>query len=153
MTPCAVTYGDVTVEEVQLCETVRGWLSRLPDVPIQPNRKGHLQVMSCHMLARAVKRLVPTLMVVDGRYYPSFEHSWLLTPRGNILDVYPVCGASGPLLLVGEYPSPAPFLYRQGRLLHPFFSQVWFRQGVKDITAALRRIQAEETKGEPRCGL
>jgi hypothetical protein len=46
----------------------------------------------CHELARAVGKLL-RLRVVDGYVVETFgigDHSWLLTPAGNILDVYSV---------------------------------------------------------------
>lgn len=141
MIPYAVRYGDVLEEEVVLCDTVRGWLSKLPDAGPFIDERGIEQLVSCHMLTRAVKRLLPDLRVVDGFYYPSYEHSWLLTPKGNILDVYPVAGASGPLLLMGEYPSPAHFLYRPARL-RVRYGERWFRQAVNQIAAELRAVQA-----------
>lgn len=45
--------------------------------------------LSCHMLARAVASVFD-LRVCDGYFGPeSYDHSWVLTPQGQIIDTYP----------------------------------------------------------------
>lgn len=68
--------------------------------------------VSCHHVAIAVAMLFPSVGKAEhGRYLKTWEHSWIRTPDGNIIDVYPVGCIGGPLLLDGNH-GPASLLYK-----------------------------------------
>ncbi|MDD5098217.1 MAG: hypothetical protein PHD31_00620 [Candidatus Pacebacteria bacterium] len=69
------------------------------------------ELLSCHVLARAITKIIPTLKCEDGYYYPNYCHSWLKTPSGHLIDVYPVASIGGPILIVNHNGSPIHFLY------------------------------------------
>ncbi len=67
--------------------------TRIVEVMPRLDRKG--EYVRCHELARVVaKRLhaqmTTPIRVVDGVYETGAQHSWCVTPRGHILDVYTV---------------------------------------------------------------
>jgi hypothetical protein len=68
--------------------------------------------ISCHELAAQVHQRYPSLRAARGMYAGAWEHSWLVTPHQNILDVYPVGLIGGPLLIDGNA-GPGPLLYRE----------------------------------------
>lgn len=55
--------------------------------------------ISCHVVAAAVQRAWPSLKLVHGRFMMHWEHSWLVTPSGNIIDAYPIAVLGGPILI------------------------------------------------------
>ena len=120
MLPYAIKEGIVSPDELDLTRKIAQIIQALPDVPIPPDLHGTKQEVSCHMLVRAIHALYPELQVQDGFYHSQYPHSWLLTPTGNVLDVYPVAGASGPLLLAGGEASPVLHLYTRKRYRYPF---------------------------------
>ena len=111
-----------------------------PDLGI--NESGEPIIVSCHIMARAVVRVFPSLRVKDGRYVQSYEHSWIETPDGNLIDVYPVAVVGGPIMLVGGEDSPQSRLYTTlsarevsgGR-----FGKNSFRRSVLRVARALRK--------------
>lgn len=80
-------------EELAKFLQVRAAVQRLPD----RLDLGRDVVLSCHVLARAVGRVFK-LRVEDGFFHPTFQHSWLVTPSGCIIDVYPVGIVGGPII-------------------------------------------------------
>lgn len=94
----------------------------------------------CHELARAVGKLL-RLRVVDGYVVEQFgigDHSWLLTPAGNILDVYAV--ARLPVVqLVQQERHALARTYQEGHLT----LDVPINKGVVD---ALVKMMSEEEK-------
>lgn len=68
--------------------------------------------VSCHHVALALSHLFPSMVKAEhGRFAQTWEHSWLRTPDGNIIDAYPVGCIGGPLLLDG-HAGPATILYK-----------------------------------------
>ncbi len=143
MVPYAVREGAVTAAERELVTELAAILEQLPEISIKRDQWGYPQEVSCHMLVRAIARVYRdhNLEVVDGYYYPNYQHSWMRTAMGNVIDVYPVAGGTGPILIAGNGGSPVRFLYRKGRFRPPFFGQPWFRRGVRDVTAAIRALR------------
>ena len=58
--------------------------------------------ISCHVVATAVRDVWPILKMKSGRFMESWQHSWLMTPNDNIIDVYPIACVGGPLLIDGQ---------------------------------------------------
>ena len=139
MTPYAVKFG-VTASDLVLYGTVRDAVVALPDLDLGLDAKGASIVLSCHIICRAVRRLIKTgVKVEDGFFAGSYQHSWLRLQSGNILDIYPVAVASGPILWDGKFPSPAERLFRRAVLGTAIaFSAPEFRRSVTLVARALR---------------
>lgn len=132
----AVREEIVTTDELHLIKRLRVIMERIPDIKVDKDENGKQQEVSCHMITRVIKGIYPDLRVIDGYFYPNYCHSWLITPQGNIIDVYPVAGASGPILIAGGEGSPIHFLYKEKRLTYHSFNQKWFRNAVRKLTKA-----------------
>lgn len=140
-------------EELVLFRRIRDAVNRLPDDPgLRTNPHGRT-VLSCHILARAVA-MVFGLKCVDGFFHPTFSHSWLVTPSGNIVDVYPVGIVGGPIFLDRIHQARDPDCYlKHGRpaigLYVPRsarrisrgvgFGTPWFRSSVRRMATLLRQ--------------
>ena len=89
----------VTQDELDLLSKVRKAVEKLPDIEdLGVDHRGEKVILSCHILARAVGKIFG-LKIVDGFFYPTFSHSWLVTKRGNVIDVYPVGIVGGPIFV------------------------------------------------------
>lgn len=112
MTPYALIRGGIPKDDVVMFEKIGTAVRALPDV----DENGEEIILSCHILARALAQVF-SLEFKDGYFYPNFEHSWLVTPRNNIIDAYPVgmlTGSNGgPILIDGGRCSPARWLYKE----------------------------------------
>lgn len=136
-------------EDVRIWREVSACVNALPD-DIPSLRAGEMITLSCHVLARAVANVF-SLRVVDGWYYsPGYEHSWVVTWHGNIIDVYPIATMGGPLLLSGDqYSAPARRLYNQlqGKELKRSYGQRFeereFLRAVSIVTSQLRKIRED----------
>lgn len=71
------------------------------------------QDASCHSVAAAVAERWPSLRLQHGRVMSMWQHSWLVTSSGNIIDAYPIAIYGGPLLLDGK-DGPWPLVYVAG---------------------------------------
>jgi hypothetical protein len=109
----------------------------LPDLDFGHDEAGRKIVLSCHILARAVGKAFG-LRHVDGYFYPNFQHSWLTTDAGNVIDVYPVGILGGPILVAGPA-TPAGWLYEKKRVLRGQTKMPSFRQTVRIVAAELRK--------------
>jgi hypothetical protein len=133
-------------EEVKLFWNVWNTVMLSPDhLDLGKDDEGQDVELSCHILARAISRLFPSLRFADGTYLHGYNHSWLVTPSGHIIDIYPVAGASGPELKDGNHPSPAYHLYREmsvkdcHRRYDELFNKAWFQRAIGLTTRALRQ--------------
>jgi len=133
------------VKDVELFEKVRRAVTDLPDVDLGEDRTGQKVFLSCHMLARAVGQVFG-LKHVDGYFYPNYEHTWVLTPSGNILDVYPVGILGGPFLVDAgmDCPSPARRLYKKKRILRGMPRTPSFRRAINTIAVAIRKTVSKK---------
>lgn len=147
MTPWVVKEGYISKEELELFQEIRQAVERLPDIRLN-------SVLSCHVLARSVKIVFgESLEVVDGHLYPTYAHSWLKLPSGNVIDVYPVGIIGGPLLVEGRnWKSPGVRLYlpeenpgRRERVQKEFTEQK-FLDDVNQIALALSFARSEGSK-------
>jgi hypothetical protein len=55
--------------------------------------------LTAHILSRAVSETFPMLTSVDGIFLNKYDHSWVTTPSGRIIEVRPVKVLSGPYLI------------------------------------------------------
>lgn len=92
----------------KVCHTV----DLFPDNVLLTDQHGKKMVLSCHILARAVGKAF-RLECQDGYFHPFYEHSWLVTSTGNVIDVYPVGILGGPILVHQNhnFTSPVKHLY------------------------------------------
>ena len=133
----------VSDNEVALFERIRKVVSALPDVQLGIDEKGEPVILSCHILVRGMARVFH-LKYADGYLRPNFQHSWLLTPEGHVIDVYPVGMLGGPILVDGIN-QVASRLYEK-KSLRRFgrrFSANSFRRSVRRITKVLKQINGQ----------
>jgi len=102
-------WGRFTEEEQQLLEDSKVIFKALPDIFSE-------QPVSCYQVAEAFARHF-NLPRVTGYFGEIYEHSWLIAPGGNILDVYPVGVLGGPVLVacVEHEHCPGRVLYKENR--------------------------------------
>lgn len=122
-------------EEIELFEKIRRAVNDLPDVDLGKNEDGENLILSCHILARAIAKVFH-LQYVDGHFYPYYQHTWLLTPTGNIIDVYPVAVLGGPILMDRLV---ARHFYKKRSLLNDDARKLSFRRAVRRITEELKK--------------
>jgi hypothetical protein len=143
VTPYAATR--VPARDLEVFEDVRRKVRRLPDLDLGRDEKGEILELSCHMLARAIALIHPVLEIRDGYYTFHFEHSWLVTPDFNIVDVYPVGIVGGPVLVHHGFQG-ASVLY-QAVMPNTRFGEKFlapsFGRAVAQITEELMAIRPE----------
>jgi len=138
MTPYVVE--TISSEDIELFKKIRNAIVNLPDIAFAPDETGKEMLLSCHILARAVARVF-FLKYSDGYLYPNYEHSWVLTSNGNIVDVYPVAVYGGPFLIDGSFCSPARWLYKKKRISRGRFSKPSFKMAVRIVAGLLKDIK------------
>lgn len=124
------------LEDVELFYRVRESVVSLPDIDLGTDPDGVEILLSCHMLAKAIAEVFG-LTWVSGFFAPHFEHSWVLAPKGSIIDVYPVGMLGGPLLLDGKSYAPSRQHYLK-RDLSPWSFGPFFDDSVKKLIEALK---------------
>lgn len=141
MTPVVRRY--VSDHEAALFERIKRSVDLMPDLDLGLDEKQRPIVLSCHMLARATASVF-ALQYADGYFLPHFEHSWVFTPSGHVIDVYPIAMLGGPVLIDGAI---AKKWYRKehpkklwGRKLS--FRQASFRRCVRKLTKSIKQISA-----------
>ncbi len=128
-------------EEIAIFEKVRRAVVNMPDIDLGNDEKDKPIILSCHILARAVAKIF-SLRCVDGYFYPCHDHSWLITPKNNIIDIYPVAILGGPIMMDGNNGIIARHLYQpQGtqKISRGRFGKKSFRKAVSRICAALNQ--------------
>lgn len=145
MTPYVTKYVSPSDQELfkKICNAVHA----LPDLEFGTDESGRPRILSCHILARAVARVFK-LRVVDGLFYPNYQHSWVITngeddKRPHVIDVYPIAALGGPNLIDGTMlMSPAHSLYvRVGR---NFYSGKFVTKEFKaSVTVVVREMRKQ----------
>ena len=128
-------------EDVELFEKIRNSVNLLPVLDLGRDSYDLPVILSCHILARAVANVF-SLSFVDGYFYSNAQHSWVLTPNENIIDVYPVGVFGGPILIHGEQFCPSSWLYRQDPRMKPAFQQFddpCFIRAIETVSSHLTR--------------
>jgi hypothetical protein len=136
MTPYVKKF--VSEDDLGIFLNIRGVVEKLPDIHIGD---GRYDAVSCHMLVRAIEPFFP-VSVCDGCFCERYEHSWLLTASGHIIDVYPVAILGGPILVDGvTYSSPSRRLYKEDKDRYgERFSRPEFENGVKLLKFEVGKI-------------
>lgn len=118
-----------------LFEIIRKGIERIPDditfgVSEETNQE---IVLTCHMLAEAIKQEYK-LERVDGRFAPArMSHSWNYTKNGNIIDSYPCGIIGGPILIY---------------LPNPFYIKLDWKQAYQEIKLGPEKIYWNCTEKE-----
>jgi hypothetical protein len=142
MTPYARQF--VSDKEFELFLKIKELVTKLPDLNLGPDHFGHEIELSCHMLARAVADIF-SLEFMDGYFTIGYKHSWVLTPKGQIIDVYPVAMLGGPILMEASGFSPAKNCYlkmTEKRSYEVPSEEKWFKESVKKIKQELLKIMS-----------
>jgi len=142
MTPYARRF--VSDEEFELFLKIRELVTKLPDLDLGLDHSGHKIDLSCHMLVRAVATIF-SLEFVVGYFTVGYQHSWVLTPNGNVIDVYPVATLGGPILMEANGFSPARncYLKMNGKRDYKVPSEEpWFKASVEKIKQEMLKIMS-----------
>lgn len=126
MTPYAVRF--IPPEELKIFKEIKRRVENLPDIDLSTDKEEIL--VSCHMLARIVGDYFG-LKIVDGYFCSFYQHSWLLTQSGHIIDVYPVGIIGGPIMVDGMERSPMASQYKEADLKINFSSEVFTKSTEK----------------------
>lgn len=132
--------------DVVLFERIRLVVLAANDIDLGLDEGGRRIQLSCHMLARDVGQVFD-LEFVDGFFAKGYQHSWVNTRSGNIIDAYPVGVLGGPLLSVICTGSPGVQLYtvdRERFNLHvPVVRTASFLRATSLITEEILRVNAK----------
>jgi hypothetical protein len=125
-------------DDIRLFNRVRHVVTGMSDIDLGEDGEGKKAVLSCHILARAIANIFD-IGYTDGRFL-NHEHSWVLTPNGNIIDVYPIAIVGGPFL-VDHNSMVARSLYREGPVrTHKSISEkANFDRAVRAVAIELQR--------------
>jgi len=138
MTPHAKLY--IHESDLTLFDKIRAIITTMPDIDLGEDEEGETIILSCHMLVRAVAKVF-SLKYEDGYFCESHDHSWIVTPHNNIVDVYPIAQIGGPTMIDGNNGLIAQLLYEQSsakKLSRGKFGKQSFVRSVRRIGAALR---------------
>ena len=136
MIPYVVRY--IEPEDLDLFTQIKQAVDQLNKSDLGVDDQDDQIVLSCHILARAVAKVFD-LKHVDGLYHPNFDHTWLITNGGQLIDVYPVSTIGGQIMIVTpKMQTPAYWLYKPKRL-NAGFAKPWFRRAVRITIAALQK--------------
>jgi len=140
--------------EKDLLDRIREMMNHFPDdEDYGKDNDGRPVVLSCHIVARAIAEVVgKEVKVVDGIYFPDFEHSWLKTKEGNIMDVYPVGTVGGPIfvsrivantrckiLLLRKQEKETGIYFPKDFPRQASFEEEWFKNAIEKITASITK--------------
>jgi len=95
-----IAYAETVIspKEIALFRKIEEAVSRLPEIDLGKDEDGEEIILSCHILTRAVSRVF-SLKYRDGIWHQYYDHSWLVTKHGHIIDVYPVAVIGGPIMV------------------------------------------------------
>lgn len=118
-------------------------LNKLPEINLGKDKKGVQIVLSCHILCRAIARVVKDVSVVDGTYGLRWSHSWLVTKdRQWVIDAYPPGMMDAPILIDASFAlAPGKILYKEEpvRAKKINFTAKSFKRAVTMVARELRK--------------
>ncbi len=140
-------------EDMDLFFRIRKAVEAMTNPDLGHDENGEEIDLSCHMIARAVAKLF-SVKFLDGFYIKGFQHSWIETKHGHLIDVYPIGVIGGPILLENTSRfSPARRLYfpeKSWKVTRGTFSTVTFRRSVRRVTKALCIAMDQSSSTQPR---
>lgn len=143
---------------------VASWISYYEGI----HKWGSWPCYNCHSICRALAKIFPKLVVVDGcvvgirrisrksgaielkfGYYP---HSWLVGPKGSIIDPYPVGSISQPLLIPtrGDLTAFGAGLYIPDPRLTPNFTKPKILRLTEALIEHIRKLMVKSKKCQAR---
>ncbi len=145
MTPYAVRY--ISEKDRVLFEKIKDAVEKMEDPELGIDENGDEILLSCHILARAVAEIFP-IRFKDGYFADCFQHSWVETDEGHLIDLYPVACLGGPIMIEGKTGcSPKRRIYKEKDLLErDLISSGSFNRSVELTIDALRKAM---TMGGP----
>lgn len=135
-------WEDVPLVDRRLFTVVCKLVRAMPQM-ILDHQTGHRFPLDCHLLAGGLAVVLPNLLVYSAVLFGLFEHSWLMTADGSLIDSWPVGIANGPLLIPPDSPM-IDLLYSNPGLLHrdlPLRADKIFLR-LRDQVAATLRVVA-----------
>ena len=131
----------VAEEHLLVFQRIEQAMQKLPDIELESDTKGK-QLVSCHIIARALARIFPEVRYQDGYFARRGQrHSWLIVrddPR-LIIDPYPIALLGGPIMVHGGFvTTPWDELYIKTKLTNLGGAQ--FRTHVNQVTKILKHI-------------
>lgn len=137
MTPHAATL--ICEDDIKLFERIRCAVVNMIDIDLGTDEGGERIILSCHILARAVAKLFP-VKVRDGYFLKVYDHSWVTTRAGNVIDTYPVGIVGGPIILDGSSSIPRRLYTPTSakRISRGRFSKSSFERSVRLTIKAMR---------------
>ena len=125
-------------EDLSIFYRIKRIVQELPDLKFA-DAAGHSDIpLFCHLLCRGLSEFFP-VKVQAGWLMEAWEHSWLLTRNGLVIDPYPVAAIGGPLMLDTRYITPWTEMYTQavfGCFLE--HRSPFFLANVSRVAAAIR---------------
>lgn len=111
----------VRPEVLATFERIKKAIMAMPDVDLGIDEQGEKILLSCHVLARAITHLFP-VRICDGFFCGNYQHSWVETNTGELIDVYPVGIIGGPIMFDLSMGSPQRLrkLYKKCRFTKLF---------------------------------
>jgi hypothetical protein len=134
--------------EIKLFESVRRAVNSLPDLSLGIDQGGKPVQLSAHILSQAF-RAAYEIESAHGKYSKMHDHSWLVTPEKNIIDVHPIASWGGPVLYYGSLPGVHTLFSRLPsaaveQKFEGIFQTAWFWDAVYVVESQLRRHKEEE---------
>lgn len=138
MTPYAERF--ISEEDLALFTRIRKAVEQMGNPDLGSDEEGRPVILSCHILARAVAKVFP-VRVRDGYFAWNYDHSWVETPSGHLIDPYPVAAIGGPIMFEGSEASPQRRIYDRSsakKISRGRFGKTSFRRAVRRVAGALR---------------
>lgn len=146
MTPFAASR--ICSADHALFGNIKQAVSEMQDPDLGTDENGRQIILSCHILVRAIIKIYEDddgkcaiMKVCDGHFAGFYEHSWIETRDGNIIDVYPVGIVGGPIMWVGDRHSPSSRIFSckpTEEFSHGRFEKESFQRAVHKTMEALR---------------
>ncbi len=140
----------LNVGDVQIFKHIKKVVELLPDDindgTLGVDSSGRNIMLSCHILARAISKVFK-LEYQDGYFCVGYEHSWVTTKAGHIIDVYPIGILGGPIMV--DLSDPSPFnrysKFYNTATLKPLdrFSVDWFICAVDKVIVILQNMNSQ----------
>ncbi len=140
MIPYVTRY--VSKDELALFVQIKKAVEKMHDPQLGTDEEGKPIILSCHMLARAAEKIFP-VSLRDGYFAGIYEHSWVETFGGHLIDLYPIAVIGGPIMYEGSTLSPQKRIYRRAstkKLSRGRFGKNSFRRSVRRVAKALRDV-------------
>lgn len=130
----------ISPDDLALFAQIKKSVEQMGDPELGLDEDGKPVVLSCHILARAVAKVFP-VRVRDGYFAGYYDHSWVETFGGHLIDLYPVAVIGGPIMFEGSMASPQRRIYIRSsakKLSRGRFCRSSFRRAVRRTAKALR---------------